>query len=131
VQEVIKSTPYPPPPNVTYASLATRESIRIGFMLASLNELNILSADIAGTLCRKGLYDPRGRIWRLCWSQGNYKDGTIWLKVSRLFMAIILREGFAQRIKFYSMPRGHVCLASCSEEGKRQPILRISFHIHR
>jgi len=35
------------PPNVTYASVVTRESIRIGFMLASLNELNILSADVA------------------------------------------------------------------------------------
>ena len=36
------------PPNVTYASVVTRENIRIGFMLASLNELNILSADVAG-----------------------------------------------------------------------------------
>jgi len=36
------------PPSVTYASVVTRESIRIGFMLSSLNDLNILPADVAG-----------------------------------------------------------------------------------
>jgi len=36
------------PPSVTYASVVTRESIRIGFMLAYLNDLNMLSADVTG-----------------------------------------------------------------------------------
>jgi len=37
-----------PPVSVTYASVVTRESIRLGFLLASLNRLDILAADIAG-----------------------------------------------------------------------------------
>ena len=36
------------PPSATYASVVTRESIRIGFVLASLNNLNILSAGVSG-----------------------------------------------------------------------------------
>jgi len=36
------------PSNMTYASVVTRESIRIGFVLASLNDLEILTADVAG-----------------------------------------------------------------------------------
>jgi len=52
------------PPNVTYASVVTRESIRIGFMLASLNELNILSADVSGAylnaLCAENIYTILG-----------------------------------------------------------------------
>ena len=37
-----------PPLSVTYASVVTRESIRLGFMLAALNNLKVLSADVAG-----------------------------------------------------------------------------------
>jgi len=36
------------PTSVTYASVVTRESIRIGFVLASLNDLEVLTADVAG-----------------------------------------------------------------------------------
>ncbi len=35
------------PPSVTYASVVTRESKRIGFVLASLNDLEVLTADVA------------------------------------------------------------------------------------
>ncbi len=35
-----------PPTQVTYSSVVTRESVRIAFMIAALNELDILSADI-------------------------------------------------------------------------------------
>jgi len=36
------------PSSVMYASVVTRESIRIGFALASLNDISILTADVAG-----------------------------------------------------------------------------------
>ena len=36
------------PSSITYASVVTRESIRIGFVLASLNDLEVLTADVAG-----------------------------------------------------------------------------------
>ena len=34
------------PAHVTFSSVASRDSVRIAFLLASLNDLNILSADI-------------------------------------------------------------------------------------
>ena len=37
-----------PPASITYASVVTRESVRIGFLVAALNDLKVLSADVAG-----------------------------------------------------------------------------------
>jgi hypothetical protein len=37
-----------PPASSTYASVVSRESVRIAFLLAALNDLDILSADISG-----------------------------------------------------------------------------------
>jgi hypothetical protein len=37
-----------PPSTVTYASVVSRESVRIGFLVAALNDLDIMSADIQG-----------------------------------------------------------------------------------
>src|SRR5210317_776314 len=54
-----------PPLSVTYASVVTRESIRIGFTIAALNGLNVLSADIAGAYlnapCAEKIYTILGR----------------------------------------------------------------------
>ena len=35
-----------PPSSITYASVVSRESVRIAFLLAALNDLDILAADI-------------------------------------------------------------------------------------
>ena len=89
------------PPNVTYASVVTRESIRIGFMLASLNELKILSADVAGAYlnapCAEkvytilgeefGYYSGRKAIIRMA-LYGLKSAGYSW----RSFCARVLRE---------------------------------------
>lgn len=37
-----------PPASITYASVVTRESARIGFLVAAFNDLSVLSADVAG-----------------------------------------------------------------------------------
>jgi hypothetical protein len=37
-----------PPKNQTYASVVSRDSVRIGFLNAALNDLDIMSADIQG-----------------------------------------------------------------------------------
>ena len=37
-----------PPASITYASVVTRESVRLGFLIAALNNLDVLSADVAG-----------------------------------------------------------------------------------
>ena len=54
-----------PPLSVTYASVVTRESIRVGFMLAALNGLEVLSADIAGAYlnapCAEKIYTVLGQ----------------------------------------------------------------------
>lgn len=53
-----------PPLSVTYASVVSRESIRIGLLLAALNDLNVLSADIAGAYlnapCAEKIYTVLG-----------------------------------------------------------------------
>ena len=37
-----------PPLSITYASVVSRESVRIAFLVAALNNLDILSADVQG-----------------------------------------------------------------------------------
>jgi hypothetical protein len=44
----VKSDFTRPPTTQTYASVVTRESVRIGFLYASLNNLTIMSADVQG-----------------------------------------------------------------------------------
>ena len=49
-----------PPLSITYASVVSRESVRIAFMLAALNDLDILSADVQGAYlnapCKEKVY---------------------------------------------------------------------------
>jgi hypothetical protein len=54
-----------PPPSVnTYSSVVSRESVRIAFLIAALNDLNILAADIGNAYlnapCRERLYTTAG-----------------------------------------------------------------------
>jgi hypothetical protein len=57
-----------PPSTMTYASVVSRESIRIGFLAAALNDLHILSADIQGAYlnapCREKVYTICGPEFR-------------------------------------------------------------------
>jgi hypothetical protein len=52
------------PMSVTYASVVTRESIRIGFLIAALNNLKVRSADVAGAYlnakCAEKVYTVLG-----------------------------------------------------------------------
>jgi len=54
-----------PPPSITYASVVTRESVRIAFTLAALNDLSILSADVQGAYlnapCRERVHLTCGK----------------------------------------------------------------------
>jgi len=83
------------PPNVTYTSVVTRESIRIGFMFASLNELNILAylnapcAEKVYTILGEefGDYAVRQAIIRMA-LYGLKSAGYSW----RSFCAKVLRE---------------------------------------
>ena len=54
-----------PPMSVTYASVVTRESIRLAFVIAALNGLNVLSADVSGAYlnakCAEKIYCILGK----------------------------------------------------------------------
>jgi Reverse transcriptase (RNA-dependent DNA polymerase) len=53
-----------PPSTQTYASVVSRESVRIAFLYAALNDLNIMSADIQGAYlnspCKERVYTRCG-----------------------------------------------------------------------
>lgn len=63
-----------PPLSITYASVVSRESVQIAFIVAALNDLEVLSADVQGaylnapckekvdTICGPGFGEFQGRI---------------------------------------------------------------------
>ena len=56
-----------PSKDITFASVISRDSIRITFLVAALNDLEILSADISGAYlnvpCTEQVYTLAGRVW--------------------------------------------------------------------
>ena len=67
----------------TYASVVSRDSVRIALLYAALNNLDILSGDVAhcGLLkCsgrREGILPVRARVWTVGRKVGNTHKGTI------------------------------------------------------
>jgi hypothetical protein len=57
-----------PPVIMTYSSVVSRDSVRIGFLLAALNDLELVAADI-----------------RKCISPGNYKGKDLCYSRSRIW----------------------------------------------
>jgi Reverse transcriptase (RNA-dependent DNA polymerase) len=56
-----------PPTSITYASVVSRESVRIILLIAALNDLEVLSADIQGAYlnapCKETVYTELGPEW--------------------------------------------------------------------
>ena len=56
-----------PPSSVTYASVVSRESVRIAFLIAALNDLDIMAADISGAYLNAACWEKIcimcGRVW--------------------------------------------------------------------
>ena len=54
-----------PPASMTYASVVSRDSVRLGFLIAALNGLNVLAGDIQNTFlnadCREKVYFIAGK----------------------------------------------------------------------
>jgi Reverse transcriptase (RNA-dependent DNA polymerase) len=54
-----------PPSTQTYASVVSRESVRIALLIASLNDMEVMSADTQGAYlnapCHEKVYPIRGR----------------------------------------------------------------------
>ena len=71
-----------PPSSITYASVVSRESVRIAFLLAALNDLDILSADVQGAYLNAPC---REKVYTICGPEfGEYK-GRIGVIVKALY----------------------------------------------
>jgi Reverse transcriptase (RNA-dependent DNA polymerase) len=73
----------PLPATVTYASVVSRESVRIAFLIAALNDLDIMAADIQGAYlnapCGEKVYMILGPEF------GNNNKGKIGIIVKALY----------------------------------------------
>lgn len=82
-----------PPASITYASVVSRESVRIAFLVAALNQLDILAGDVQGAYlnapCREKIYTVCGPEF------GAHLVGRI--AVIRLALYGLKSSGFAWR----------------------------------
>jgi hypothetical protein len=51
------------PSSITYASVVSRESVRIAFLMAELNDLNVMAADIQGAYLNA---PSREKVYTIC-----------------------------------------------------------------
>ena len=72
-----------PPTSMTYASVVSRETVRIAFLVAALNDLDILAGDIGNAYLnattKEKLYYHAGLEW------GDHMEGTICVIVRALY----------------------------------------------
>jgi hypothetical protein len=61
-----------PPSAITYASVVSRESVRITFLLAALNDLNVLAADIGNAYLNAR---TREKVYTIC--EREFGDGNV------------------------------------------------------
>jgi Reverse transcriptase (RNA-dependent DNA polymerase) len=93
------------PKSLTYASVVTRESVRIGFLIAALNNLEIMAVDISNAYlnadCREKIYfvagpkfgSKQGRI--LIIKKALYRLKTSGAAWRSLFSSTLLALGYA------------------------------------
>jgi Reverse transcriptase (RNA-dependent DNA polymerase) len=82
-----------PPSTVTYASVVSRESVRIAFLIAALNYLDIMSADIQGAY----LNAPRAeKVYTICGPKFQHNEGRVGVIVKALYG--LKTSGYAWRI---------------------------------
>jgi hypothetical protein len=58
-----------PPTSLTYSSVVSRDSVPVAFLLAALNDVNILATDTGNAYLNapareKGVYHRRSRVWK-------------------------------------------------------------------
>ena len=68
-----------PPSSMTYASVVSRESVRIAFLLAALNGCEILAGDIGNAYTSEKIYYRTGQEW------GTALEGTVCVIVRALY----------------------------------------------
>ena len=73
-----------PPASVTYASVVSRESVRIAFLIAALNDLDIMAADISGAYLNAPC---REKICILCGPEFGFREGE-WAIVEKVLYGL-------------------------------------------
>jgi hypothetical protein len=74
-----------PPTTLTYSSVVSRESVRLAFLIAALNDLNILVADIGNVYInattKEKVYNSRQGVWGPCRTHHYHHKSALWLEV--------------------------------------------------
>ena len=71
-----------PPDTLTYSSVVSRESIRIGFLIAALNGLDVLTADIENAYINAPCKE---KIWTIAGPEFGSDQGQVMLIVQALY----------------------------------------------
>jgi hypothetical protein len=70
------------PASITYASVVSRDSVRIALLMAALNNLDILAADIGNAYLNA---DCREKIWTVAGPEFGSDEGAVMLIVKALY----------------------------------------------
>ena len=81
-----------PASSITYASVVSRESVRIAFMIAALNDLDVMAADIQGAYLNAPC---REKVYTVCGSEFGEHVGKV--GVIKLALYALKSSGFAWR----------------------------------
>ena len=97
-----------PPSHLTFASVVSRESVRIGFTIAALNDLKVIAGDVSGAYlnasCREKIYTICGPEWGSM--QGRYA------KITRALYGLA-SSGASWRATLASVLKHHMGFTSC------------------
>ncbi len=81
-----------PPATLTYSSVVSRDSVCIGFLIAALNELELLAADVGNAYLnaptRERIHNSRTGVWRSVTRKARVNcSRPVWFEVKRSCMA--------------------------------------------
>ena len=71
-----------PPTSMTYSSVVSRESVRIAFLIAALNDLDILAADIGNAYLNAA---TKERVWTTAGKEFGSREGEMVVIVCALY----------------------------------------------
>ena len=69
-----------PPKESTYSRVVSRDSIRIAFTLAALNDLDVLSADVQGAYLNA---PTKEKVYTIAGLEFGANNGIVWIEVQR------------------------------------------------
>jgi Reverse transcriptase (RNA-dependent DNA polymerase) len=85
------------PQSLTFASVVTRESVRLGFLIAAMNELEIVAADVRNTYLNADCWE---KIWFIASPAFATKKGKVLIMCKALYG--LKSSGAAWRVLFSS-----------------------------